>query len=317
MEIFSNEDQLFGANSYLSRQILDTHIKKFRVSDDFSVVENVVLAAGEVTPVVVRLDKKLFPEVGLLSTGMMKHLEISMRSCFAQSGIHMLGNMFDYISYADLAEFREKGFVDVSVSVINRGLSPVEIQPQTPFLRLYFRPSGSSITGKDLYNIIEKGKIKIEGEYGKTWVLVGSNIPSERETITPDMIENIGEAKELTEGEIDQALTLKLKLNGNIYIPDNHKGILIQSKKNLVDVLQPFDSANPQHTEHNFNIGETFYVDFGEYFGTIIYQRYDGSGHHIISPLIDPGFKGPIRTEIVKGNEFNDFIELHIYHKDG
>ncbi|HCY21638.1 TPA: hypothetical protein DIC40_07515 [Patescibacteria group bacterium] len=63
MEIFSNEDQLFGANSYLSRQILDTHIKKFRVSDDFSVVENVVLAAGEVTPVVVRLDKKLFPEV--------------------------------------------------------------------------------------------------------------------------------------------------------------------------------------------------------------------------------------------------------------
>jgi hypothetical protein len=112
-------------------------------------------------------------------------------------------------------------------------------------------------------------------------------------------------------------LTLKLKFNGTTYIPDNKKWILIESKKNLVDILQPFDSDNPKHTAHNFNIGETFYVDFWDYFGAIVYQPYDGSWKHIVSPLIDPWFKGPIRTEVVKWFEFNDFIELHIYHKDG
>ncbi|MEI6673093.1 MAG: hypothetical protein WCL02_07415 [bacterium] len=70
------------------------------------------------------------------------------------------------------------------------------------------------------------------------------------------------EAKQLKEDETEQALTLKLHLNTNIYIPDNKKGILIESKKNLVDILQPFDPNNPKHTQHDFNIGETFYVDF-------------------------------------------------------
>ena len=93
--------------------------------------------------------------------------------------------------------------------------------------------------------------------------------------------------------------------------------MLIESKKNLIDILQPFDEKNPRHIEHDFNIGETFYVDFWEYFWAIIYQWYDGWWHHIISPLIDPWFKWPIRTEIVKWDGFNDFIELHIYHKDG
>ena len=38
--------------------------------------------------------------------------------------------------------------------------------------------------------------------------------------------------------------------------------MLIESKKNLIDILQPFDEKNPRHIEHDFNIGETFYVDF-------------------------------------------------------
>jgi hypothetical protein len=39
----------------------------------------------------VRLEKKLFPEeIESISKGMFKHFEISMRSCFAQSGIHIL-----------------------------------------------------------------------------------------------------------------------------------------------------------------------------------------------------------------------------------
>lgn len=76
------------------------------------------------------------------------------------------------------------------------------------------------------------------------------------------MLEEMYEAKELKASEAKEALTLKLKLNDNVYIPDNKKQILIESKKNLVDILQPFDSNDPKHTEHDFNIGETYYVDF-------------------------------------------------------
>jgi len=104
--------------------------------------------------------------------------------------------------------------------------------------------------------------LNIEGNYGDTRSLVGANIPDFSTEITGKMIDEAYEAKELKESEANQALTLKLKLNSNIYIPDNNKKIIIESKKNLVDILKPFDPNNPKHTEHNFNIGETFYVDF-------------------------------------------------------
>jgi hypothetical protein len=318
MNKFTREDEMLGLNLYLSRGILDSQIKKFRVSDDFSVAQDVLLEPNEITPVVVKLEKKLFPDMWILFTGMMKHFELSMRSCFAQSWIHIVWNFFDYMDAEDVYNLYQHWCVDVEVSVINRWLSDVEIKQSTLFLRLYFKPSGKSITGSNLYSIIKEWKLKIEWEYGETRSLVGANMPDFDWEITAEMLNEVCDTKELSEDNVHEALTLKLKLNGNVYIPDNHKWILIESKKNLVDVLRPFDTNNPQHLNHNFNIRETYYVDFGEYFGAIIYQGYDWSGHHIISPLIDPWFKGPIRTEIVKGREwFNDFIELHIYHKDG
>jgi hypothetical protein len=53
---------------------------------------------------VVRLDKKLFPEMKVISWGMFKHFEISMRSCFAQSGIHIVGNFFEYLDWDKIDE---------------------------------------------------------------------------------------------------------------------------------------------------------------------------------------------------------------------
>lgn len=275
-----------------------------------------LLPPGEITTTKVRLDKNLFPEIWTITLWMFKHLEISMRSCFAQSGIHILGKFFDYMDMDDIIQLHKDGHVNINVSVINRWLSDVRLQEWWAFFRLYFRPAGQFITGNKLYTIIKEGKLKVEWAYGKTRSLVWANIPDVSKEMTRKTIEDACAAKELKEDEVDEALTLKLYLNDNIYIPDNKKWILIESKKNLVDILQPFDINDPRHVEHNFNIGETHYVDFWEYFGAIIYQGYDGWWHHIISPLIDPGFAWPIRTEIVKGDEFNNFIELHIYHKD-
>ena len=67
-------------------------------------------------------------------------------------------------------------------------------------------------------------------------------------------IDEYAEAKDLKENEVDQALTLKLFLNKNKYIPNNKNKILIQSKKDLVNVLEPLDLSRPEHANHNFNI---------------------------------------------------------------
>lgn len=67
-------------------------------------------------------------------------------------------------------------------------------------------------------------------------------------------IDEYGEAKDLSEDQADEALTLKLFLNEKKYIPNNRNQILIQSKKNLVDVLEPLDLSRPEHANHNFNI---------------------------------------------------------------
>ena len=317
MHSFSERDISLWLDSYLSHETLHSHINKFRVSGDFCVAKDTNLVPKQLNTVRVKLEKKLFPDIQCITPGMLKHLEISMRSCFAQSWVHIIGTLFNYLWTGNIQELNEKWSTQLDVNVLNRWLSDVQLKAWGKFFRLFFRPRGQMITGKNLYEIIKSWKLEVEWVYGETRSLVGANIPDLSGEITGKMIDEMYDAKELKESEADEALTLKLKLNGNVYIPDNNKNIVIESKKNLVDILQPFDSNNKKHTKHDFNIWETSYVDFGEYFWVIIYQWYDEWGHHIVSPLIDPWFKWPIRTEIVKWHEFNDFIELHIYHKDG
>ncbi len=317
MDWFSDRDILLGRESKLSRNTLESHIKKFRVSWDFSVAKDTIVKAKDLNVVKVKLEKSLFPDMETITPGMLKHLEISMRSCFAQSWIHITGKLFYYLKPKSIQELNTKWSTNIDVHVLNRWLSEVQLKAWWDFFRLYFRPSWEMITGNKLYDIVNSWKIKVEWLYGETRSLVWANIPNFSKQPLWQILENAYEEKELKEEEASEALTLKLKLNGNIYIPDNKKKILITSKKDLVDILQPLDVSDPSHRDHDFNIGETSYVDFGDYFWVILYQWYDGWWHHIISPLIDPWFKWPIRTEIVKWFEFNDFIELHIYHKDG
>lgn len=310
-------DSFLWYESQLSRKKLEANIRKFWVSEDFLLAKDSLLKPWILSPVSVRLDKKLFPDMGNISLWMFKHLEISMRSCFAQSWIHIVWNFFDYIDRDDIDKLNQNWFVDVDIKVINRWLADVELKKEWAFFRLYFRPAGTAITGKKLYDIIKEWKLKMEWEYWKTRCLVWANNFEMKNRDDFKKLDEYMEMKDLDEDQSDEALTLKLILNENKYIPNNKKQILIESKRNLVDVLEPLDLNNNEHVNHDFNIGETYYVDFGEYFGVIIYQWYDGWWHHIISPLIDPWFKWPIRTEIVKWWEFNEFIELHIYHKDG
>jgi hypothetical protein len=56
-------ENLFGHESNLSRQKLENNINKFWVSNDFMLDQDALLKPGEETPVSVRLDKSLFPEL--------------------------------------------------------------------------------------------------------------------------------------------------------------------------------------------------------------------------------------------------------------
>ncbi len=313
---FSEKDTRLTLESTISRQKLDNNIKKVRVSDDFVLARDSLLKPWKCTSVQVRLDKKKFPDAGNVMLGMFKHFDISMRSCFAQSWIHMLWDLFDYMYQDDIQKLNTDGYVDVRVNVVNRGLANVQLKAWWDFFRLYFRPSQASITGEELYETVKGGKLQVEWQYGKTRSLLWSDRFEIKNKNDYKKIDKYADMKELTENQVSEALTLKLMLNENKYIPNNKNWILIQSKKDLVHILEPLDVSRPEHISHNFNIGETYNVDFWEYFWSIIYQWYDGWWHHIISPLIDPWFKWPIRTEIVKWFDFNDFIELHIYHKN-
>lgn len=67
MHEFQQRDSLFGLESKLSRDILEKSIKKFRVSRDFKIAENITLDPGNITPVKVRLEKSLFPDIQYIS----------------------------------------------------------------------------------------------------------------------------------------------------------------------------------------------------------------------------------------------------------
>lgn len=97
MDWFANTDILLVNESMHSRDILESNIRKFRVSGDFSIAEDTIVEPNEISMVKIRLGKSLFPQIDTITPWMFKHLEVSMRSCFAQSWIHMYGEIYKYL----------------------------------------------------------------------------------------------------------------------------------------------------------------------------------------------------------------------------
>jgi hypothetical protein len=85
METFSDYDNLVLYDSSHSYDMLESHTKKFWVSGDFKVAKNTVLKPNRRNIVKVKIEKSLFPDIATITPRMLEYLEISMRSCFAQS----------------------------------------------------------------------------------------------------------------------------------------------------------------------------------------------------------------------------------------
>lgn len=67
MNTFSKRDTLNGLESKLSREMLESHIKKVRVSQDFCVAKDKNLKPGKINIVKVKLEKRLLPEIEFIS----------------------------------------------------------------------------------------------------------------------------------------------------------------------------------------------------------------------------------------------------------
>lgn len=67
MDYFSEKDSLSLLESYRSLSTLESHIKKFRVSGDFSIAEDSLVEPNEINIVKIRLEKLLFPQIDTIT----------------------------------------------------------------------------------------------------------------------------------------------------------------------------------------------------------------------------------------------------------
>jgi hypothetical protein len=100
---------------------------------------------------------------------------------------------------------------------------------------------------------------------------------------------------------------LKLSIKQKFHTPKSSEPICVKSKKDLPGILREIGKEKSP----DFCIGETVSVKLGSnVIGVVATYAGEKSERHILSPLIDPGFTGPIRTETLYGL---DHIDLFLY----
>ncbi len=231
------------------------------------------------TGVKVIVNKKDFPNVDI-NRDSLSFLNWSVRSCLAQSGVEV---KFNSLSLTDtmLNEINEGRDVSVPIDIINNVDRPIMLEGD--IIRFFFANDANRLRNDNLREIINKG-IKVEGVEGVDWFLDEKYNDKE-------------------------CLCLKLPLIEKFYIPQSNDILRVNSKDDLPNILKEI----PKDFDTDFKIGETAKVELSENIMAVINTGgYPGGESHGHSCLIDPGFKGPIRTEIMYGLKY---IELLIYKK--
>ncbi|MDD3646811.1 MAG: hypothetical protein PHH06_05415 [Candidatus Gracilibacteria bacterium] len=299
-------DKILRARDYVSQQQLalnhfHQHFPYFWAGQDVCTTEDLVVDNQYAYEVKVKINKKHFPdfEFFIIHRSLLNLLRISTRSCFAQSGIHVISNPIHDITDKQIDVLNSGGDIEIRVFVLNSGNAYIHIGKEEGLFRFYgINQIKNVVRGRDLYDLVKSGEFKVEGNYGETWQMM-------------DIEGNL-----LPESEVSMSERLHLFLTGNKYQPTSEGIVKVNSKRDLPKVLT-LSSELPNTGNELFEIGETSYVELGESIvGVIEEGGYDNGSIHISSPLIDPGFKGPIRTEIYgcRDNR-NEFIEMMVLRK--
>ena len=164
-------------------------------------------------------------------------------------------------------------------------------------MRFFFADHSRRLVGDTLRNVIGNELI-LAGKKGTDWDFGNMDFEGELEYLKKEYL------------GIQDAISIILPLNSNkLYIPNSPNPVKLRSRKELSTVL----TQMPKNMKLPFVIGETTGVQLGQnIIGVINTGAFDGGGRHIRSPLIDPGFHGNIRTEILHDVQH---IELFLYKK--
>lgn len=259
--------------------------------------EKMVIAASTVNlGVSLKLRKENLPDIEGLSLSTLHLLRTSTRSCYAQVGADIkpeIGKLRD----EDIERIKRGEEIDCPAIAINHSRRAIELKDSV--LRFFWVDANKHLIGDRLVEAVRK--MKIDGQEGKDWFLgeVGD------------------EGFELFGGAMkkETPITLALRIKDKklwIPFPVTDQPVRVNSKKDLPKYLEPV----PSNLTPDFMICETVPVSLPrDLVGVINLGIHDEGGVHSGSPLIDPGFEGPIRLEIIKPNKHPDFVELLMYER--
>jgi len=284
--------------SETGREKLREGIRGFWSGRDISIREKLTVEPKSLNFSEILLRKDNFPPVDL-DWGVLRNLNLSTRSRLAQSGIEIRID-YDRVTPDDIEKINNGEEVLIPVLIENHGNRAIEFEGEAT--RFFWTNAKNRLTGKELRDAVSS-EIKIEGECGKDWFIAGADYDSENDELIQKNLKN----EEFRENMKD--IMIVFPMEKKLYIPKNDKPLSIGSRKDLEDALEPV----PEDDGSDFYLGETPRVELGENVcGVINTGSYDGGKRHLISPLIDPGFKGKIRTELLDNL---GYIELFIYRK--
>ncbi len=244
------------------------------------------------------LTKEDFPPVEA-DWGVLRRLSLSTRSRLAQAGIEIRID-YDKVTSEDMERINSGEEVSIPVLVENNGDRAIEFEGEAT--RFFWKNERNRLTGKELRDAV-LNDIKIEGEYGKDWFIAGADYGFENDEFIKSNMENEEFRDKMKE------IIIVFPMKRKFHIPKDNKTLKIESRKDLEDALR----LVPEDSDCGFCLGETPRVEFGENVcGIINTGAYDNGKRHLISPLIDPGFRGVIRTELL---DDLSYIELLIYRK--
>ncbi len=264
------------------------------VGKDMELEKKEIIQPRQLQDISLIISKENLPPVEI-SRGVLNSLNYSVRSFIAQSGVDPIFHAYD-IPDEKIEELKAGKEIAIPLKVLNYGQRAVEIEGG--FMRFFWADDAKRLRGENLRNAVGTDFIA-EGTEGKDWAFGGADLDEDmeyiKETASPESLEN---------------LCIKLPLTDKkYYIPADDEPVNIKSRRELPSVLKEI----PEDVDVDFKIGETTKVKLSpDVMAVINTGGYDKGGHHIHSPLIDPGFEGYIRTEIQ--HDLN-YIELFLYRR--
>lgn len=292
--------------SYFSGTALDvinlrTNLPWFWAWNDITTNEETIIKPWETLKIEVRinLDNFRWLEISEISWSLLKVLNISTRSCYAQSWVWVFYSRLNDLTEEDIDKINNWEDIETYITLANYWLAIITI-PKWEWLFRFFNINRikNTLRWTDLYNSVLSWEITIDWSYWETWYLIDRDW------------------NKLNQNNIQLAERLFLPLNPTLFLPKTDTPTIVKSKKDLWNVLVEW--SNIPKDFNWFEIWETVEVRLWSNITCVIEEWfYEDWSHHIRSPLIDPLFHWPIRTEIVR--DFNSklprWIELMVIKK--